>query len=179
MKIQTHFQIALVAAAAVLAPGAAFAEPSATDAKAYIARLDAAIKDSAPALQRGDLKSFAEQSRRMNALQKDGEVFGKTVFDEPYGYCFGAGIHAQGWWRAQLSAAQNGGIEKPAGWIASETKEYQSHRAACLDAVNNPKPKKVTIQSTSDTPPRKGCLAVLGKRPDGEFGTVAYTCPAK
>ena len=157
----------------------AYAAPSAADAKAYVARLDAAIKDATPALQRGDLKSLAEHSRRMNALQKDGEVFGKTVWDEPYGYCFSSGINARSWWSAQLSAAQNGGVERPAGWIASAAKEYHSHRAACLDAANNPKPKKVTIESTSDTPPRKGCLAVLGPRPNGEFGTVAYTCPAK
>lgn len=172
-----RFKIAVLAAA--ILPLSALAQPSAIDVKAYVTRLDAAIKDAAPALKRGDLKSLAEQSRRMNALQKDGEAFGNTVWDEPYGYCFGAGIQASAWWSAQLSAAKNGGVERPAGAIESAAKEYHSHRAACLDAVNNPKPKTVTINSTSDTPPRKGCLAVLGKQPSGEFGTVAYTCPAK
>ena len=174
-------KIAMVAM--LLAPwgfcATALAEPSAADAKAYVGRLDAAIKDASPALQRSDLKSLAEHSRRMNALQKDGEAFGKTVWEEPYGHCFGAGNQARSWWSAQMSAAQNGGVEKPVGWIASAAKEYHSHRAACLEAANNPKPKNVTIESTSDTPPRKGCLAVLGMKPNGEMGTVAYTCPSK
>ncbi|WP_177340901.1 hypothetical protein [Comamonas thiooxydans] len=173
--------LTLASLVAVLTLGSAnvLAVPTASDAKGYIAKLDAAIKDATPALQRGDLKSLGEQSRRINALQKDGEAFGKTVLDEPYGYCLGAGIQAATWWNAQLSAAKNGGVERPAGAVASAAKEYHSHRAACLDAVNNPKPKTVTINSTSDTPPRKGCLAVLGKQPNGEFGPVAYTCPAK
>lgn len=171
------FKIAVIAA--VTLPLIALAQPSAVDARAYVGRLDSAIKDATPALQRGDQKSLAEHSRRMNVLQKDGEVFGKTLREEPYGYCFGAGSQALSWWSAQMSAAQNGGVEKTAGWIASAAKEYHSHRAACLEAASNPKPKKVTIESTSDTPPRKGCLAVLGKQPGGEFGTVAYTCPAK
>lgn len=157
----------------------ALGQPAAADAKAYISRLDTAIKNATPVLQRGDLKSLAEQSRRMNALQKDGEAFGKTVFDAPFGNCFGAGDHASILWRAQISAAQNGGVESPAGSVSRAAKDYHSNRTACLEAANNPKPKKVTIQSTSDTPPRKGCLAVLGKQPSGEFGTVAYTCPAK
>lgn len=177
MNFSLHFKFALVIA--LLAPLGAFAEPSAADAKAYIFQLDAAIKDATPALQRGDLKSLSEQSRRMNALQKDGDVFGNTVWDEPYGYCFGAGNQAVSWWRAQMSAAHNGGIDSPPGWTANAAKEFRSHRAACLDAANKSKPKKVTIKSTSDIPPRKGCLAVLGLKPNGEMAPVAYTCPSK
>ena len=173
--------LALASLAAVLTLGSAsvLAVPTASDAKGYIAKLDAAIKDATPALQRGDPKSLGEQSRRMNALQKDGEAFGKTVLDEPYGYCLGAALQAAAWWNAQLSAAKNAGVERPAGAVASAAKEYHSHRAACLEAVNNPKPKTVTVNSTSDIPPRKGCLAVLGIQPNGEMGTVAYTCPSK
>ena len=164
---------------AVLTTCAASAEPNATDAQAYIRRLDAVIKDAAPALKSGELKTHAELTQRINALSKEGELFGNTVWDQPYGYCFGAGIQVRSWWQAQMAAARNGGVETPKGMIANAAKEYATQRAACLDAAQKPQAKIVRIESTSETPPHRDCLKVLGIKPNGEIGTVAYTCPTK
>lgn len=151
------------------------------DAKGYVSDLDAAIKSSEPALKKGDLKTIHEHSKRMNQLKDAGEKFGSSVFDSPYGRCFGAGVSAQSWWLAQLSAAQRGGAEANPGWIAGAWKDYQENRSECLKAAKGGGKSADTeqIASTSETPPRKGCLKVLGVRPDGQVGTVAYTCPKK
>ena len=36
-----------------------------------------------------------------------------------------------------------------------------------------------TVRTTSETPPRKGCLKVYGVQSNGKVGTVEYTCPKK
>lgn len=170
--------IGLFAVLVISAP--AFAA-SPEDAKGYVSDLDAAIKASEPALKKGDLKTIHEHSKRMNQLKDSGEKFGSSVFDSPYGRCFGAGVSAQSWWSAQLAAAQRGGAEANPGWIAGAWKDYQENRSECLKAAKGGGKNADTeqIASTSETPPRKGCLKVLGVRPDGQVGTVAYTCPKK
>lgn len=154
---------------------------SAEDVAAFVADLDSAINASESALRRGDLKSLHEHSKRMNQLKSDGEQFGSSIFDSPFGRCFGAGISAQSWWSEQLSAAQRGGVESYPGSIAHTWKEYQENRSECLQAAKGGGKKIDTeqIASTSETPPRKGCLKVLGVRSDGQVGTVAYTCPKR
>ncbi len=165
----------------VLAISAPAFAASPDDAKSYVSELDAAIKASEPALKKGDLKTIHEHSKRMNKLKEVGEKFGSSVFDRPYGRCFGAGVSAQNWWSAQLSAAQRGGVEANPGWIAGAWKEFQENRSECLTAAKAGGKSTDTelVVSTSETPPRKGCLKVLGVRPDGQVGTVAYTCPKK
>ncbi|MBX9347156.1 hypothetical protein K5M36_08650 [Chromobacterium vaccinii] len=153
---------------------------SPSDASRYIQELDATMKVAQKTLVTGELKAISAQSRSFSQLQSRGEVFGKSVFDEPFGHCFAAGVHAQAWWQAQLAAAQSGGTEPNPGWIKRALANYQENKAACLNAVKGGgKPATEQIASTSDTPPRKGCLAVLGVRADGNVGTVAYTCPKK
>ncbi len=151
------------------------------DAKEYMNDLDAAVRASEFALKDGDLKAIHEHSKRMNQLQQAGKRFGNSVFDSPYGRCFGAGVSAQGWWSARLSAAQHSGTEVNPGWIAGAWKEYQENRSECLKAtkISGKSADTEQIASTSETPPRKGCLKVLGVRSDGQVGTVAYTCPKK
>ncbi|TSE36123.1 hypothetical protein [Tepidimonas charontis] len=114
--------------------------PSAKNVKDFLARLDESVKAADLALQRGDLKSLHEQSKLMNQIAKDGEKFGNSVFEEPYGYCFGAGVFAQTWWLARLNAARRGGVEAIHGEIADALKQYQQNRSACeaaLDAGGN------------------------------------------
>lgn len=156
-------------------------QASASDARAFMAELDSAIKDSESALRRGDLKSLHDHSKRMNQLKSDGERFGSSIFDSPFGRCFGAGVGAQSWWMEQLSAAQRGGKETRPGTIASIWKDYLENRSECLESARGGGKTAETEQvaSTSDTPPRDGCLKVLGVRQDGQVGTVAYTCPKK
>lgn len=109
---------------------------TAADATAYIAALDAAIQGAA-ALRNADLKTLSGQSQHMRTLKLDGEKFGTSVFDKPFGYCYGAGIQANSWWQAQLAAAQNGGVERVPDEIAGTAKQYNSYRAACLEAAGS------------------------------------------
>lgn len=154
---------------------------TAQDVREFIAELDAAIKASDAALQRGDLKSLHEHSKRMNQLKTTGERFGNSVFDAPFGYCFGAGIMAQSWWQERLTAAQKGGVESSPGVISRTWSQYKENKESCLGSTQAKKKTAETeeIASTSEDPPRKGCLKVFGIRPDGQTGTVAYTCPKK
>ncbi|MDF0606649.1 hypothetical protein HZU77_013445 [Neisseriaceae bacterium TC5R-5] len=151
---------------------------TAQDAKKYISDLDAAMKSAEPVLKQGDLKTVSQFSQRMSKLQQAGAVFGSSVFDQPYGYCFSAGINAQTWWQAKLKAATKG-KEPTLGAISFAWKNFQTHRSECLKVAKAGSSTKGTeqIESTSETPPRKGCLKVLGVRPDGKVGTIAYTCP--
>lgn len=164
---------------ALLFAGQVFAA-NANDAKGYVSDLDTAIKAAEPALKKGDLKTLHEHSKRMNQLKQAGERFGSSVMDKPYGSCFAAGVSAQSWWQAQLDAAKAGKESTP-GRIASTWKDFQAQRGECLTVAKSGGQSGATeqIASTSETPPRKGCLKVLGVRSDGNVGTVAYTCPKK
>ncbi|MBW8288618.1 hypothetical protein KIF53_13365 [Chromobacterium subtsugae] len=150
------------------------------DASRYIQELDSNMKVAQKTLASGELKSISNQSQRFNQLRARGESFGKSVLDEPFGRCFAAGVHAQAWWQAQLDAAQRGGREANPGWIGRELKNYQENKRECLQAGKGGN-KRATeqIASTSEIPPRNGCLKVLGVRADGSVGTVSYTCPSK
>lgn len=108
--------------------------PVAADAVAYIAVLDSAIQGAA-ALRDADLKALSGQSKHMRTLEEDGEKFGTSVFDKPFGYCFGAGMQANAWWQAQLAASRNGGVERTPDEIAGAAKQYNTYRAACLEAA--------------------------------------------
>lgn len=147
------------------------------DAKGYVSELDSAIKTAEPALKEGDLKTIHEFSKRMNQLKQVGETFGSSVMDKPYGACFAAGIYAQSWWQAKLDAARTGAESVP-GRIANAWKDFQVVRGECLQAAKGSSKGTETeqIASTSEIPPRKGCLKVLGVRSGGQVGTVAYTC---
>lgn len=153
---------------------------TAEDAKKFVAELDTAVKAADSAIQSGTLKAFHDQSKRMNALKESGKQFGSSVFDTPFGYCFGSGIQAQSWWFNKMNASREGG-EKIPGSIDFAWKQYQDHRKACLEAATGGGKESETVQikATSEKPPYAGCLKVFGVRDDGKVGTVAYTCPKK
>ena len=153
---------------------------SSLDASNYIRDLDMATKAAESILKSGDQKAIHEQSKRMNQLKEEGKKFGTSVFDRSWGRCFASGVHAQSWWLARLSMTQTG-KESASGAVAGAWKEYQVQREECLKIAKAGDKAALTerIASTSETPPRKGCLKVLGLRPDGNVGTVAYTCPQK
>jgi hypothetical protein len=148
---------------------------TASEAKKYIASLDASLKQTESVLRKGDLKSLHEQSKSINKLQKEGERFGSSGLDKPFGTCFSSGIFAQSWWLARLSTARDGGERIP-GEVDDAWRQFQANRKECLLVSEKPIKETVLIQSTSETPPRKGCLQVLGIRPDKQIGVVAYTC---
>ncbi|WP_146176106.1 hypothetical protein [Chromobacterium haemolyticum] len=165
--------------AALFIAGQTFAA-SPLDASNYIRDLDVATKAAEPILKSGDQKAIHEQSKRMSRLKEDGKKFGTSVFDRPFGRCFAAGVHAQSWWLAKLYVTQTGKESSP-GVVAGAWKEYLAQRGECLKVSKAGDGALATEQvaSTSETPPRKGCLKVLGVRPDGSVGTVSYTCPKK
>ncbi|WP_157649340.1 hypothetical protein [Burkholderia ubonensis] len=151
--------------------------PTVENARRFIAEIDAALKSSSSALARGDLKSLHDHSVKMNRLKDEGEQFGNSVFDKPFGYCFAAGIDAQSWWMARVYAARNGSEATP-NEIDSAMNRYREDRAACLAATGSERGEQTEyIASTSDTPPRPGCLKVFGPQRNDEMGVVAYTCP--
>ena len=161
-----------------LAVSLAKAAPSPKEAKDYIADLDNAARMADAVLKQGDLKTVSNHSKKMRELQKEGEKFGENALAKPYGVCLGAGIFAKSWWDAKLYAAQKG-QERTPNEIKDAWTQYQDRRKGCLETAKNPPPETEYIASTSKTPPRKGCLAVLGVLPNGEVGTEGYTCPKK
>jgi hypothetical protein len=98
--------------------------------------LDKAMKDGVTVLKTGDLQALGAHSRYFNQLVENGYArFGSTIF-EPLGRCGTAGNYARTWWQAQLSAAQNKGVELTPGAIQSALDEYQSNRTECLKSAD-------------------------------------------
>jgi hypothetical protein len=114
----------------------------------FIGRLDAEIKRGESVLRSGEGRAIAQQSKRFVDLMNAGEQFGKSVFDQPYGYCFGAGVDAQAWWSTSVRSGA------PAGSAASSMDQYRAHRQACLEAK---------VEAKKDP-----CLAVLDVNDKGE-----------
>lgn len=172
-----HRLLSTIAMTAIVFSMQAYAA-SPSEATIYIADLDAVMKSGAPILKSGTLKAISNHSKRINQLVKTGEKFGSTAFDKPFGYCFSAGIDAQAWWRAQITTAH---AEAVPSSVPDSWQHYQSHRTACLEAVAaaGKVPRTEEITSSSDAPPRQGCLKVYGIRSDGQLGVVSYTCPIK
>jgi hypothetical protein len=111
--------------------------PTAQEAVALIGEIDQAIKDANSMLKNDyiDLSAKAKQSQRMNELLARSERFGQSIFEEPFGRCFGAGNNAQSWWMARLSTLDHGGISSNPGWAEREIKQYKENRASCLKAA--------------------------------------------
>jgi hypothetical protein len=99
-------------------------------------------------LRSGEGTAIVQQSRRFIELMNAGEQFGQSVFDQPYGYCFGAGVDAEAWWGERIRT----GV--PAGSAASFLDQYRNHRKACLEAKADAK--------------KDPCLTVLDVNEKGE-----------
>lgn len=139
-------------------------------AEIQMSSLTKAMKDGASILQDGDLVAASAHSRYISSLVKAGESkFGSSIF-EPLGRCFAAGIDARSWWSNQLSAVQNGGVERIPGSIKSSLTDYQANRSDCLQAADPAASAKADAESDAELRKKFGggkeCLTVLDYNPE-------------
>lgn len=101
----------------------------------YLADLDTAMTQGLQILKANNLKDLSTHSQHFKALRETGQAqFGRSVF-EPLGNCASAGIFANSWWQAQVSAVRQGDEETVPGAIQSHRDEYDTNKEACLHAV--------------------------------------------
>ncbi|WP_375592206.1 hypothetical protein [Chitiniphilus eburneus] len=142
------------------------------DAQAYLEKLHRAVKDI---LQMTALPEGAElpaQSRKMNALAKEGDIFGAPFQpNAPFAYCRSAGISADQFWKVLAGSI-------PTGVPADALTKYNDDATACGAALLKPPKAVVTLYGPSDQnkPPFKGCLSVLQLEPKKPYSI--WTCPA-
>lgn len=117
------------------------------DATQYLSQLDQAMAQGIPVLKANTLPELGAHSQVFKALLDAGHMqFGRSVF-EPLGHCSSAGVFANSWWQAQVSAARRGGTESIPGAIQSNLDEYKTHRAECLQSANPSLDTATTIDS--------------------------------
>lgn len=132
--------------------------------------LNKAMKDGVSILKSGELAAISAHSKYISSLVKVGESkFGSSIF-EPLGRCFAAGIDSRSWWSNQLSAVQNGGVERIPGSIKSAFDSYQVNRADCLLAADPVASAKAEAESDAELREKLGggreCLTVFDVNPE-------------
>jgi hypothetical protein len=101
----------------------------------YLADLDSAMSRGVQILKANNLKDLSAHSQHFKTLRETGqEQFGRSVF-EPLGQCTAAGIFANSWWQAQVSASRSEGKERVPGTIQSHLDEFHTNRTECLKSV--------------------------------------------
>ncbi|MEO8646107.1 hypothetical protein [Pseudomonas sp.] len=132
--------------------------------------LDKAMTDGVSILKSGELAAISAHSKHISLLVKIGESkFGSSVF-EPLGRCFAAGIDSRTWWSNQLSAVQNGGVERIPGSIKGSLGDYQANRSECLQAADPVASAKAEAESDAELRKKFGggreCLTVFDVNPE-------------
>lgn len=98
----------------------------------YLADLDTAMTQGLQILKANNLKDLSTHSQHFKALRETGQAqFGRSVF-EPLGHCASAGIFANSWWQARLSAARQGIAGRLSSAIQSNFEEFRKNRDECL-----------------------------------------------
>jgi hypothetical protein len=98
----------------------------------YLADLDDAMSQGLLILKANDLKDLSTHSQHFKILRETGQAqFGRSVF-EPLGHCASAGIFANSWWQAQVSATRKGGEADPTAANA-HLDQYRVNRSECLN----------------------------------------------
>lgn len=101
----------------------------------YLEDLDTAMTQGLQILKANNLKDLSTHSQHFKALRETGQAqFGRSVF-EPLGHCASAGIFANSWWQAQVSAVRQGGKENVPAAAKAHLEQYQINRAECLNLV--------------------------------------------
>ncbi|TDV42920.1 hypothetical protein EDF87_11346 [Pseudomonas helmanticensis] len=100
----------------------------------YLADLDSAMSRGVQILKANNLKDLSAHSQHFKTLRANGQAqFGRSVF-EPLGHCASAGIFANSWWQAEVSASRNADKETTQG-TQSHWEQYSSNKEMCLKAV--------------------------------------------
>lgn len=98
----------------------------------YLASIDKAMAEGIQILKANQIPQLVTHSQAFKSLLDDGQAqFGRSVF-EPLGKCNAAGIFANSWWQAYVSAVRQGVTESIPGSIQSHLDEYNLNRAECL-----------------------------------------------
>ena len=106
------------------------------DATQYLSQLDEAMAQGMRVLKANTLPELGAHSQVFKALLEAGHMkFGRSVF-EPLGRCSSAGVFANSWWQAQVSATRQVGSESVPGSIQSHLDEYKTNRAECLKTTD-------------------------------------------
>lgn len=105
-------------------------------ANRYFADVEQAMELGLNILKSKNLKLLGEHSRQFSVLADQGkDLFGATIAD-PLGRCGIAGNFARTWWRAQVGAVMNGGVESTPNEIKSDFTIYESSRVDCLNTIS-------------------------------------------
>jgi hypothetical protein len=108
----------------------------------YLADLDSAMSQGVQILKANNLKDLMAHSQRFKTLRETGQAqFGRSVF-EPLGHCAAAGIFANSWWQAKVSAIRQNGGETDAITAYAHLDKYQINRNECLK-LSDPAEKAV------------------------------------
>jgi hypothetical protein len=107
-------------------------EPALLGATQYLSSIDKAIAEGIQILNANQIPQLVTHSQVFKSLLDQGQAqFGHSVF-EPLGKCSAAGLFANSWWQAQVSAVRQGVTESIPGGIQSHLDEYNINRAECL-----------------------------------------------
>ena len=102
----------------------------------YLADLDSAMTQGLQILKANNLRDLSAHSQHFKTLRETGQAqFGRSVF-EPLGHCASAGIFANSWWQAEVSATRQGGKETVPGAIQSHLDEFKINREECVKAAD-------------------------------------------
>lgn len=142
-------------------------------AKVYLEKLDSEVGHILKmAESRQDSTAIAAQSKRMNELKIDGEVFGALFQpDSPLAQCRNAGIEAGKFWDVMAGFMTT---EKPEDALEN----YKKVSGYCRDAMAEKPVAQVTLLGPTDvtSPPFPGCLSVISV--SGKPEHLQWTCPA-
>lgn len=126
----------------------------------YLADLDNAMTQGLQILKANNLKDLSAYSQNFKALRETGQAqFGRSVF-EPLGHCAAAGIYANSWWQAQVSAMRREGNGTVLGEIHSLLDEFRTNRVQCITAVH-PSVEGVNTAMDKEGDQDKSCLTTF------------------
>lgn len=145
-------------------------------ARAFIELLEREVKHMGDLVDRPMMISeMGGQSREMSRLADQGREFGESVFEEPFGRCFAAGVDAQFVW----DVIRNVKMGRPlhgASYEKAKARFYENAKE-CRNAVKKGPPAPmavVEISNNDQRPPYRGCKPMMSLFEDeGE----RFSCP--
>ncbi|WP_416739250.1 hypothetical protein ACM1ZW_20890 [Pseudomonas sp. NFX71] len=120
-------------------PEAVHTHPSADalfSATHYIATIEQTMLEGLTIIEANQVPQLVAHSQVFKSLIDYGHAqFGHSVF-EPLGKCGAAGLFANSWWQARVSAARQGVTAEVATSINNHWAEYKNNRTECLQQAD-------------------------------------------